>query len=95
MITYASDEEPDIFSFESADSLNSELLYSEIQYLCKKIKETKVKVSFTKDTGHKNPILLKEDESQPESCETDMLGQTTTDESLHSLAITDDDGTQK
>ena len=36
MITYASDEEPKIFSFESADSLNSELLDGEIQSLCKK-----------------------------------------------------------
>ena len=95
MITYASDEEPNIFSFESADSLNSELLDVEIQSLCEKINETKVKVSFAKDTGHKNLILLKEDESQPESCEMDMLGQTTSDESLHSLVIIDDDGTQK
>ena len=36
-----------------------------------------------------------EDESQPEGCETDMLGQTATDDSLHSLVILDDDGTQK
>ena len=79
MITYASDEEPNVFSFESADSLDSELLDSKIQSLCKKINKTEVKVSFTKDTGHKNLILLKEDESQPEGCEMDMLGQTATD----------------
>ena len=71
------------------------MLDGEIQSLCKKINETEVKVIFTKDTGHKNPILLKEDELQPESCETNILGQTATDESLHSLVIIDDDGTQK
>ena len=95
IITYASDEEPDIFSFESADSLKRELLDSEIQSLCKKINETEVKVSFTKDTGHQNLILLKQHESQPESCEMDMFGQIATDESLHSLALIDEDGTQK